>query len=96
MDDDLPWVTESLPDDHLPELIWYPHQASKDTYGELAHLKPELIPFIARACIVAEYQDVFDELDPHPDNGLRGEASISPNPHYHDFIMQKAERMGID
>jgi hypothetical protein len=96
MDDDLSWVTESLPDEHLPELIWYPHQGSERTYRELARLKPQLTRFVARACIVANYQTLFDKLDPHPDNDLRGEASISPNPHYHDFIMQKAERMGID
>lgn len=61
MDDDLSRLTEAL-----PKLIWFPYQGSEDTYGKLARLKPQLVRFIARACVVANYQALFDELDPRP------------------------------
>ncbi|OIW29065.1 hypothetical protein CONLIGDRAFT_406904 [Coniochaeta ligniaria NRRL 30616] len=96
MNDDISWATEDLKVEYLPQLIWYPHVASEETLRALARLKPSMVPWIARACIVADYQRLFEELDPVPDNDLRGEADRSGNDYYHAWLMRKAERIGFD
>ncbi|KAI1361351.1 hypothetical protein F5Y08DRAFT_22834 [Xylaria arbuscula] len=68
--------------DDMPYQIWYPDLAHSTTYEELAHRRPEAIPAVARACIIADYQEVWDALDWVPDKHLFAEARQSPNPHY--------------
>ncbi len=52
---------------------------------------------VARACIVANYEDVYDDLDVEPDTALIAEARDSPNPHYRTDLERKvAERGGVD
>jgi hypothetical protein len=70
MNNDLSWLTDSTPNDELPIVIWFPHTASKETNTELARRHPLMVPQIARGCIHAKYEEVFDSLDPIPDAGL--------------------------
>lgn len=55
-------VTSATPDHLLPYLIWYPSIAAPSTYRELARRKPQMAPQVLRACIVAGYAEVFDEV----------------------------------
>lgn len=75
----------------LPYLIYYPKVACSTTYALLAIREPRMLHQIARACIVANYQGLFDQLDPPPDDFLLVEARASFNPHYKEFLEQKAK-----
>jgi hypothetical protein len=45
-------------------------------------------PQVLRACIVANYKDLFDELlnDLTPDQAMVAEASVSWNPYYKEAL----------
>lgn len=62
MSDDVTWVTESTPDDLLPINIWWPAVASPEGYERLAHKRPDMLARCLRACIAADYQDMWDKL----------------------------------
>ncbi|KAL5362441.1 hypothetical protein BJX96DRAFT_153939 [Aspergillus floccosus] len=96
MNNDLTWLDDTTPDNHLPILIWHPQRAGKDTYAELARRRPSMIPQIARACMHADYQDLFDELDPAPDVGLWRDAKHCTNKYYLERIENVASEQGID
>ena len=49
-------------DHNLPYLIWYPTLARPSTYRALSKLQSQTKSPVVRACIVADYQDLFDEL----------------------------------
>jgi hypothetical protein len=72
----------------LPYLMWYPTVAHPSTYRELGRRKPEMKPQVLRACIVANYKDLFDELlnDLTPDQAMVAEASVSWNPYYKEAL----------
>ncbi|OKP13088.1 hypothetical protein PENSUB_1188 [Penicillium subrubescens] len=96
MNNDLSWLNESTPDSDLPILIWHPKPASKYTSTELARRRPSMTPQIARACINANYQDLFDSLDATPDIFLWVDAEKVPNTYYLKQIEQKAMELGLD
>ncbi|KAB5554734.1 hypothetical protein GE09DRAFT_1287224 [Coniochaeta sp. 2T2.1] len=96
MNNDTSWATDSLPDGHLPRQIWYPGLAAEDTYRDLARRKPAMVPQIARACIAADYECLFDDLDPVPEYELNLAASESRNRHYTDYLFAKTTRMAAD
>jgi hypothetical protein len=96
MNNDLSWLTDSTPNEELPIVIWFPQTASKETYTELARRRPLMVPQIARACIHANYEELFDSLDPIPDAGLWTDAEKSNNTHYLQRLDRKAVELGID
>ncbi|KAK2752383.1 hypothetical protein FQN55_007423 [Onygenales sp. PD_40] len=87
-------ITPETPDWHLPSCIWYPSRAAEWTYRELARIKPVMKKTVARACIVANYQALYDELDVGPDYELIEEAKESANPHYLQHQERKIEEQG--
>ncbi|KAI0543295.1 hypothetical protein F4679DRAFT_135188 [Xylaria curta] len=91
MNNDLSRITDNLPTDALPYMIWYPDRAHPTTYEELARRRLEATPAVARACIVADYKDVWDRLAWIPDDELLREARASPNPHYLQTLTARAE-----
>lgn len=62
MSDDVTWVTNNTPDDLLPTNIWWPAVVSPEGYERLAHKRPDMLDRCLRACIVANYQDMWDKL----------------------------------
>lgn len=62
MSDDLTWLTADTPGELLPELIWYPNVANLITYEKLAHRRPSMFEHCLRACIVANYDWIWDDL----------------------------------
>lgn len=95
MNNDLSHVTSEVR--LLPYLIWYPNLASWTTYKELARLKPEMKPQILRACIIGDFEALFDELvnDVAPDAALVAEASASFNPHYLKTLEKRVSDLDI-
>lgn len=96
LNNDLSWLNDSTPDTDLPVLIWFPKTASEYTYTELARLRPSMTPQIARACINANYQALFDGLNATPDIFLWRAAEKSTNSHYLEHIEQKATELALD
>lgn len=83
MTNDLSRITEDTRDEDLPHQIWFPLRARPETYVELARRKPAARAAVARALIVADYQDAWDEVpDIEPYHELMVEAKASANPHY--------------
>lgn len=96
MNNDLSWSNDSTLDTDLPLWIWFPKPASKDTYAELAQRRPSMTPQIARACINADYQNLFDNLNATPDIWLWQDTEKATNSHYLEQIEQKATELGLD
>ncbi|ATY61449.1 hypothetical protein A9K55_008883 [Cordyceps militaris] len=59
-------MSNSIPDirgdDEVPYCIWHPDTASEDTYRELARRYPYMAYQVARACAVAGYSHLYQEL----------------------------------
>ena len=98
MNNDLSRITEDTPECDLPYLIWYPHWANRSAYQALAHRRPSIRPQAARACIVADSQDVYDSIKLTPDWCLVEEAQTraGSNPYYLEDLQLRAEDMGAD
>ncbi|WQF76702.1 hypothetical protein CDEST_01716 [Colletotrichum destructivum] len=64
-------IPEMTADDDKPYCIWYPDVASEETYRRLAERYPDMRYVVGRACAVAGYAGLYDEL------GLLPEISIS-------------------
>ena len=74
-------MNDQLPDAELlhdkawhPYCIHYPRVASEDTYRRLASAFPDLRYQVGRACAVAGYSQLYDELDIFPDVCIAEEA----------------------
>ncbi|KAH8429506.1 uncharacterized protein LDX57_007168 [Aspergillus melleus] len=77
----------------LPYVIWYPSMPRRATCRELARRAPSMKPAIAMACILTDYEDVWDLLDVDPDSNLMCAARESHNPKYlNDLESKIAER----
>ncbi|GIJ90508.1 hypothetical protein Asppvi_009464 [Aspergillus pseudoviridinutans] len=64
--------------DELPYCIWYPSFPRLATCKELLRRVPSMRPAVARACILRDYSDYWDELDADPDVNLTEDARESP------------------
>ncbi|KAL4812547.1 hypothetical protein BDW67DRAFT_188524 [Aspergillus spinulosporus] len=97
MINDLSWLTDLTPESDLPDLIWYPQVAHEATYRELVRRRPSMIPTVVRACIHADYKDLFATLDVIPDNAeLVMDAKMSPNKYYEEYLQHRASERGIN
>jgi hypothetical protein len=91
MSNDLSRINDGLSNFELPSLIWYPAWPAPSILKELVRRKPTMAKTAAHACIAANYQTTFDELDVEPDDKLVSHARDSPNPYYLDFFRRKVE-----
>lgn len=97
MTNDLSRITENTRDEDLPHQIWFPLRARPETYVELARRKPAARAAVARALIVADYQDAWDEVsDIEPYHELMVEAKACPNPHYLASLRRICADRGLD
>ncbi|KAK4625552.1 uncharacterized protein CLAFUR5_05698 [Fulvia fulva] len=85
-----------------PYLIWFPTIAKPATYRALAQLRPDMLPQILRACIVAAsglngYNELFDELVhlSMPDEALVHEADVSGDAHYKQMLLSRIAEVGL-
>ncbi|KAK2591954.1 hypothetical protein QQS21_010358 [Conoideocrella luteorostrata] len=61
----------------LPYCIWYPDVARESTYREVAKRYPMLMYQVGRACAVAGYTKLYNELDILPEVAIAEEARES-------------------
>ncbi|KAJ5437024.1 hypothetical protein N7445_007909 [Penicillium cf. griseofulvum] len=94
MNGDLSRITPDTPDNELPYLIWYPSIPRKSVLRELFRRQPTMKPAIARTCIIADYEDLYDLLDADPDTEIMEEARDSRNPHYIQDLEAKIPQRG--
>ncbi|KAM7195819.1 hypothetical protein V8F33_006468 [Rhypophila sp. PSN 637] len=74
----VPISPSNLHGSDLPYTIWYPTVPDEETLRELVRRQPAAKPQAARACIVGGYYDLFEELNPEPDEALLAEAKAQP------------------
>lgn len=97
MTNDLSRITDETPDADLPRQIWFPLRACAETYVELARRKPAATAAVARALIVADYQEAWDGLAGiEPYHELMVEAEASANPHYLTSLKRMCAERGLD
>ena len=89
MTNDLSRITPTTPVDELPYCIWFPQPAYDTVYEHIARLRPEMKLQAARACIVANYQQSFEKIDPPHDSALVQEALGSRNPFFLKHLQAK-------
>ncbi|RKU40476.1 hypothetical protein DL546_000909 [Coniochaeta pulveracea] len=71
MSNDIP----NMESDHVkPYCVWYPDIASEDTYRELVKTYPDMAYTVGRACAVAGYDKLYQELDILPEVSIAEEA----------------------
>ena len=73
----------------MPYCIWYPKVPSQSTLELLMARRPDMAHEVAGACVVGNYVNMYDELDPLPHPGLRAEARASANSHYLQHLERK-------
>ncbi|RAO67849.1 uncharacterized protein BHQ10_003861 [Talaromyces amestolkiae] len=78
-----------------PYCIWHPEVASQDTYRKLWHQYPDMAYQVARACAVANYVELYLEMDLLPDVSIAEEARASESIEIFEAIMRKPVRYGI-
>ncbi|KAG6357403.1 hypothetical protein INS49_013280 [Diaporthe citri] len=98
MTNDLSRITDDTPDADLPRQIWFPLRARAETYVELARRRPAATAAVARALIVADYQEAWDGLAGtiEPYRELMVEAEASANPHYLASLKRMCAGRGLD
>jgi hypothetical protein len=74
MNDQLPGTKLLEHRSWYPYCIWYPRVASEETYRRLAAAVPDMRYQVGRACAVAGYFQLYDELDLLPDPTIAEEA----------------------
>ncbi|KAF5014971.1 hypothetical protein F66182_13857, partial [Fusarium sp. NRRL 66182] len=60
-----------------PYCIWHPEVASQDTYRKLWQQYPDMAYQVARACAVANYVELYFEMNLLPDFSVAEEARAS-------------------
>jgi hypothetical protein len=78
-----------------PYCIWYPITASEATYRELVHRYPTMGYHVGRACAVAGYTELYQELDILPDVHIAEEARECGNLVIFNAIMAQPIRYGV-
>lgn len=98
MSNDISRITEDTDDRDIPSQIWYPSRAAAETYVELARRKPAARAAVARALIVADYQQAWDSIADgiEPYKELMVEAKASTNPHYLASLRKICADRGLD
>jgi hypothetical protein len=92
-------MNNSIPDiqsaEDTPYCIWHPTTASETTYRELARRYPSMAYHVGRACAVAGYTELYQELDILPDVHIAEEARECGSLEIFHAIMSQPIRYGI-
>ncbi|KAF4164345.1 hypothetical protein CNMCM6936_009281 [Aspergillus lentulus] len=78
-----------------PYCIWHPQVASQDTYRKLWQQYPDMSYQIARACAVANYAELYLEMDLLPDVSVAEEARASGCMEIYEAIVRNPVRYPI-
>lgn len=78
-----------------PYCIWHPEVASQDTYRKLWQQYPDMSYEIARACAVANYVELYLEMNLLPDVSVAEESRASGSMKIYEAIMRNPVRYRI-
>ncbi|KAK1985396.1 hypothetical protein LZ30DRAFT_747205 [Colletotrichum cereale] len=78
-----------------PYCIWYPDVATEDTYRSLARRYPDMRYHVGRACAVAGYKTLYDELDLLPDVSIAEEARDNGHMDIFEAIVSQKVRYAV-
>ncbi|KAF4906934.1 hypothetical protein CGCF415_v007626 [Colletotrichum fructicola] len=92
MSNTIPEITSEI---EKPYCIWYPDLATEDTYRSLAQRYPDMRYHVGRACAVAGYKVLYDELDLLPDVSIAEEARDNGHMDIFDTIVSQPVRYAI-
>ncbi|KAM7214716.1 hypothetical protein V8F06_009881 [Rhypophila decipiens] len=94
----VPTSPSNLHGSDLPYTIWYPTVPDQEILRELVRRQPAAKPQAARACIVGGYYDLFQQLDPEPDEALLAEAKAQPAgiSCFTEWLQDKISKAGPD
>ncbi|KAK4205954.1 hypothetical protein QBC37DRAFT_329547 [Rhypophila decipiens] len=94
----VPTSPSNLHGSDLPYTIWYLTVPDQETLRELVRRQPAAKPQAARACIVGGYYDLFEQLDPEPDEALLAEALAQPAgiSCFTEWLQDKISKVGPD
>ncbi|KAJ9615590.1 hypothetical protein H2200_001665 [Cladophialophora chaetospira] len=85
-------MSDIIPDmtaqEDFPYCIWYPQTAREDTYRELVERYPNMKYQVARACGVAGYTDLYQELNVLPDVHVAEESRDNGQMELFEIIMK--------
>lgn len=86
-----------MPDDPKvrPYCIWYPQVATEDTYREVARRYPDMRYQVGRACAVAGYTRLYNELDLLPDVSIAEEAQDNGSTAIFEQIVSQRTRFAV-
>ncbi|KAI3528820.1 hypothetical protein CABS01_16133 [Colletotrichum abscissum] len=79
----------------VPYCIWHPDVATEETYRKLYYRYPEMRYHIGRACAVAGYGELYNELDLLPDVSIAEEARDNGKLDIFEHIMSQAVRYAV-
>ena len=98
MNNEISRITDETPEHDLPYLIWYPDWPCEETLIELVQRKPSMMQQIARTCIVANYGDAWNKINPTPHFWLYEEARDrrGGGSFFCKDIERRSREMGID
>lgn len=96
MSNDLSRIWDGIYGEDLPLCFWWPHIPHENTLRELAWRRCDLEDHVAVACIVANYQEAFDDLNIEPSRRQWEVACQSPNAHYLESIKRRAAEQDVD
>lgn len=92
-------MSNAIPDiessDDVPYCIWHPATASEETYRELARRYPHMAYHVGRACAVAGYTQLYQELDILPDVHIAEEARECGSLAIYEAIVSQIVRYSI-
>ncbi|EWC44904.1 hypothetical protein DRE_00963 [Drechslerella stenobrocha 248] len=78
-----------------PYCIWYPETATEDTYRSLAARYPQLRYNVGRACAVAGYTALYQELNLLPDISIAEEAFDNGHLEIYNLITSSPVRYAV-
>ena len=81
--------------EEVPYCIWHPAMASEETYRELVRQYPNMAYHVGRACAVAGYAQLYQELDILPDTHIAEEARECGSLSIYELIMSQPVRYDI-
>ncbi|KAK1972907.1 hypothetical protein LY78DRAFT_650321 [Colletotrichum sublineola] len=96
MCNDLSRIDGEVWGDDLPLVFWWPHFPHENTLRELAWRRPDLKDHVAIACIVANYQEAFDDIRAEPSRRQWEVACQSPNKYYRENVERRAAERDVD
>ncbi|WYZ38472.1 hypothetical protein EsH8_III_000386 [Colletotrichum jinshuiense] len=78
-----------------PYCIWYPDVAKEDTYRSLVERYPDMRYQVGRACAVAGYKTLYNELNLLPDVSIAEEARDNGHMDIFEAITSQAVRYAV-